>query len=39
MNFEEFLGMLIFGLPIMLYVVMLPVWVFYELIIRRVKRL
>jgi len=38
MIFEEFLGILIFGLPFYLFIVFMPVWIFFEIIIRRSKR-
>jgi len=38
MIFDQFLGILIFGLPFMIFIVLMPMWIFYELIIRRIKK-
>jgi len=38
MTFEEFIGILVFGFPYMVFIVLMPMWIFYELIVRRIKK-
>jgi hypothetical protein len=38
MIFEEFLGIVIFGLPFLVFIFITPIWIFYEIIIRRIKK-
>jgi hypothetical protein len=37
MIFEEFLGIVIFGLPFLIFIFLCPIWLFFEIMIRRIK--